>query len=188
MAKGKIIVLSGASSVGKSAIRNLLLEDKDLKLFYSISMTTRPMKEDEVDGQDYYFVDHRSFADSLKKQELLEYTTFSGYYYGTPSQQVDFLVQHGKNVLIEVEAQGATQIKLNRPEALCFFVVPESMEELEKQIRLRYKDDENTIRERINKAKVELELGTVFNHTVRNDEPEKAVDYIKSIVLGKKNL
>ena len=180
MAKGKIIVLSGASSVGKSAIRNLLLEDKDLRLFYSISMTTRPMKEDEVDGQDYYFVDHRSFAESLKKQELLEYTTFSGYYYGTPSPQ------HGKNVLIEVEAQGATQIKLNRPEALCFFVVPESMEELEKQIRLRYKDDENTIRERINKAKVELELGTVFNHTVRNDEPEKAVEYIKNIVLGKK--
>ena len=85
---------------------------------------------------------------------MLEYTEFGGYYYGTPCQQVDFLINQGKNVLIEVEAQGVGQIKLKHPDALCVFVIPENMEELEKQIRLRYKDDETTIQQRLNKAQM----------------------------------
>ncbi len=149
MSKGVVVVLSGASSVGKGAIRELLLKDKDLNLLYSISMTTRPMKEGEVDGKDYYFVTHKEFADSVKAKELLEYTEFNGYYYGTPRQQIDFLSSKGKNVLIEVEAQGATSIKLNIPDSISFFVIPTSEEELEKLIYKLYGDDESSALRRI---------------------------------------
>ena len=84
MSKGTLLVLTGASSVGKGAIRDCLLEDESLHLFYSISMTTRPQKETEKDGSDYYFVDRKTFADAVRSHELLEYTQFDGYYYGTP--------------------------------------------------------------------------------------------------------
>ncbi|MBQ6655440.1 MAG: guanylate kinase, partial [Erysipelotrichaceae bacterium] len=100
MKKGLVIILSGVSSVGKGEIRRLLLADPDLKLFYSISETTRPQKEGEVDGVDYYFVSHEAFANSVKKKQLLEYTEFNGYYYGTPRAHIEHLVAMGKNVLI----------------------------------------------------------------------------------------
>ncbi|MEF9921054.1 MAG: guanylate kinase [Erysipelotrichaceae bacterium] len=183
MNKGKIIVLTGASSVGKGVIRDALMKDKDLHLFYSVSVTTRPAKVSEEDGVDYYFVDHYAFARALKNQELLEYTEFGGYYYGTPAQQVDFLVNQGKNVLVEVEAQGVGQIKLNRPDAIAFFVVPESLEELEKQIRKRYRDEDN-VQQRLNKAKVELELQPLFTHVVSNKDIDEAVKEIKDTILN----
>ena len=107
MSKGTLLVLTGASSVGKAAIREQLLNDPSMKLFYSISMTTRPQKPEEQDGVDYYFVDQKTFASAVRNHELLEYTQFDGYYYGTPLAYIDFLLRIGKNVLLEVEAQGA---------------------------------------------------------------------------------
>ncbi|MCR4855996.1 MAG: guanylate kinase [Erysipelotrichaceae bacterium] len=183
MAKGIVVVLSGASSVGKGAIRDKLLADTDLNLFFSISETTRPKKEGEVDGKDYYFVSHKQFAESVKNKELLEYTEFNGYYYGTPKAQIDFLVNKGKNVLIEVEAQGVGPIKLNIPESICFFVMPESFEELEKQIHEIYKDDEASVERRLNKAKMEMEIAPLFNNVVYNTDADKAVEQIKKIVM-----
>ena len=183
MSKGLVIILSGASSVGKGAIREELLKDPDLKLFYSISMTTRPRKGDEQDGKDYYFVSHKEFADAVKKKELLEYTEFNGYYYGTPKNHVEFLRSKGKNVLIEVEAQGVGPIKLNLPDALAFFVMPESLEELEKQIHLLYKDDEASITRRINKAKMDMEIAPLFKNVVYNNDTELAVSQIKEVIL-----
>ena len=106
MNKGLLFVLTGASSVGKKDIRDRLLGDGQLHLNYSISMTTRPKRGEEVDGRDYYFVNHEAFAQALRNRELLEYTEFDGYYYGTPKHQVDFLLNSGKNVMVEVEAQG----------------------------------------------------------------------------------
>lgn len=178
MKQGLIIILSGASSVGKSMIRDQLLNNPALQLFYSVSMTTRPPKENEVDGKDYYFVNHEVFAKAVREHDLLEFTEFSGYYYGTPSQIVDFLVSNGKNVLIEVEAQGVAQIRLARPNSIAFFIVPETMEELEKQIRMRYKDDETSIQQRLNKAKMEMELAPLFKHVVKNSDPTVATDTI----------
>lgn len=184
MAKGLVIILSGASSVGKGTIRKALLEDPDLKLFYSISMTTRPKREEEVDGKDYYFVTHKEFAEAVKKKELLEYTEFNGYYYGTPKNQVEFLCEMGKNVLIEVEAQGVGPIKLNMPEAIAFFIMPSSLEELEKQISELYKDDDATISRRISKAKMDMELAPLFKNTVVNNDVEKAHQQIKEVILA----
>ncbi|MBO7676444.1 MAG: guanylate kinase [Erysipelotrichaceae bacterium] len=183
MKKGTVIVLSGASSVGKAEIRDLLLQDKDLNLFYSVSETTRPKKEDEVDGRDYYFVSHEAFANSVKNKELLEYTEFNGYYYGTPKAQIDYLVNRGKNVLIEVEAQGVGSIKLNMPEAIAFYVMPTSFEELEKHIVERYHDDEASIQRRLNKAKMDMEIAPLFRNVVYNDDPQKAYMQIKEKVL-----
>lgn len=183
MSKGIVVILSGASSVGKSRIRDLLLADPDLKLFYSISETTRPMKEGEVDGKDYYFVSYRDFAESVKKRELLEYTEFNGYYYGTPKAQVEFLRDKGKNVLIEVEAQGVGPIKLNIPDSVAFFVMPASEEDLIKQINQRYGDDEASAKRRINKAKMEMELAPLFRNVVTNEDEEKAYAQIKEVIL-----
>lgn len=186
MNKGMILVLTGASSVGKNLIRDEIMKDPKMNLFYSISVTTRPKKSDEVDGKDYYFVSYESFASAVKNRELLEYTEFGGYYYGTPIQQVDFLLNQGKNVLVEVEAQGVGQIKLKHPEALCVFVIPESMEELEKQIRNRYKDDETTIQQRLNKAKMEMELQPLFNHVVTNKDAITSAQAIKTAFMKEK--
>ena len=184
MAKGIVVILSGASSVGKGMIREKLLEDKDMNLFFSISETTRPMKEGEVDGKDYYFVSHKAFADSVKNKELLEYTEFNGYYYGTPKAQVDFLVNKGKNVLIEVEAQGVGPIKLNIPDSIAFFVMPHSFEELEKQIHEIYGDDEASVERRLNKAKMEMEIAPLFRNIVYNDDTDKAFEQIKKVVMA----
>ena len=183
MSKGLVVILSGASSVGKGAIRERLLNDPELKLFYSISMTTRPAKGEEVDGKDYYFVSHKEFADAVKKKELLEYTEFNGYYYGTPKNHVEFLRSKGKNVLIEVEAQGVGPIKLNVPDAVAFFVMPESLEELEKQIHMLYKDDEASITRRINKAKMDMEIAPLFKNVVYNNDTDLAVSQIKEVIL-----
>ncbi len=184
MARGVAVVLSGASSVGKKGIREALLNDPDLKLNYSISETTRPRRENEVDGKDYYFVTYKEFADSVKNKELLEYAQFNGYYYGTPKDQVEFLLKIGKNVLIEVEAQGVGSILLNLPEAVSFFVMPENEEQLVKQIETLYKDDEASVKVRINKAKLEMQLAPLFKHVVYNTDPDKAVESIKEVVLA----
>jgi hypothetical protein len=104
MANGLVVILSGASSVGKHGIRNMLKNDPDLGLNYSISITTRPPKDNEKDGGDYYFVTFANFAKAVKNKELVEYTEFNGYYYGTPKAHLDFLLEHGKNVLLEEEA------------------------------------------------------------------------------------
>ncbi|MBQ1826527.1 MAG: guanylate kinase [Erysipelotrichaceae bacterium] len=184
MSKGVVVILTGASSVGKGRIRDLLLQDEDMKLMFSISMTTRPPKEGEVDGKDYYFVSFKSFAEAIKNRELLEYTEFNGYYYGTPKNQIDFLVEHGKNVLIEVEAQGVGPLKLNIPEAIAVFVKPVSIEELIEQINSVYGDGSASAFNRINKAKMDLELEPLFNNVVTNDDPEAAVAKIKELVMA----
>ena len=183
MSKGLVVILSGASSVGKGRIREKLLEDRDMNLFFSISEATRPQKEGEIDGKDYYFVSHKDFANSVKNRELLEDTEFNGYYYGTPKAQVKFLTDKGKNVLIEVEAQGVGPIKLNIPDALAFFVMPKSFEELEKQINEIYKDDEASITRRLNKAKMDMEIAPLFRNIVYNDDTDKAFNDIKKVVM-----
>ncbi len=182
MAK-RVIVLSGASSVGKGRIKELLLADKELDLRFVISMTTRPKKPNEVDGNDYYFVDYKYFAKAVKQKELYEYTEFNGYYYGTLKSEIDFWLKQDKAILVEVEAAGVGPLKLNIPEAVCFFVVPTSMEELEKLIREKYNDDEASTRMRLNKAKLEMEIAPLFNNQITNDDPERAYKEIKEIAL-----
>lgn len=182
MSKGKVLILSGASSVGKSAIRDLLLSDESLNLTYSISMTTRPKKNNEIDKKDYIFVEYQTFANAVKNREFIEYTEFDGYYYGTLIKQVDDLLNLGKNVLIEVEAQGVGQIKLHKPDALSVFIKPKNLEELEKQIMLRYSDKASAQR-RISKASVEMSMAPLFENVIDNSDPVHAKTLIKKLFL-----
>lgn len=182
MKKGLVVILSGACSVGKHELTKKLVEDKDLGLMYSISLTTRPKKDSEVDGKDYYFVDYKAFAEAVKNHELLEYTEFNGWYYGTPKNQVEFLVNSGKNVLITVEAQGVGSIKLEIPDALAIFITPSSIEELENSIHELYSDDDASASRRINKAKMDMELAPLFKNVVKSDEETTFAD-VKKLIL-----
>lgn len=183
MANGLVVILSGASSVGKHGIRNMLKNDPDLGLNYSISITTRPPKDNEKDGGDYYFVNFANFAKAVKNKELVEYTEFNGYYYGTPKAHLDFLLEQGKNVLLEVEAQGVGPLKLNYPDALAVFVMPKSIEDLEKQINLVYGDHEASAQNRLNKAKMDLEIASLFRNIVYNDDTGLAYLQVKEMIL-----
>lgn len=184
MANGLVVILSGASSVGKHGIRDLLKADPDLKLHYSVSITTRPPKEGEMDGGDYYFVSFANFAKAVKNQELVEYTEFNGYYYGTPKAHLDFLLEQGKNVLLEVEAQGVGPLKLHYPDALAVFVLPKSIEDLEKQINEVYGDHDASAKNRLNKAKMDMEIASLFRNTVTNEDTERAYLQIKELILA----
>lgn len=187
MSKGLVVILSGACSVGKKDIADRLLADADLKLMKSISITTRPPKPNEVDGKDYYFVDFADFAKAVRNQELLEYTEFNGWYYGTPKNAIDFLRNNGKNVLITVEAQGVGPIKMAIPDSVAIFVMPTSIEELEENINVLFKDDQASVKRRVSKAKMDMELAPLFKNVVTNDNSDRAYQETKTIILNAMN-
>ena len=131
MKRGKLIILSGPSGVGKGTVREELFKDDSLHLAYSISMTTRKPRPVEREGIDYFFVDEETFKKKIEQDELLEWAQFVGNYYGTPKDNVDRLLTEGKNVVLEIEVQGALQVMQACPEAITIFLLPPSMEELE---------------------------------------------------------
>ncbi len=182
MNKGKLIILSGPSGVGKGTVREKLFEDESLNLAYSISMTTRSPRIGEVEGKHYFFVDKDTFEKKIAEHEFLEYASFVGNYYGTPKSYVDQLLNLGKNVLLEIEVQGALQVMQKCPEALTIFLVPPSMEELEKRIRGRRSEEEHIVQERLNKAKSEIATRDQYKHVVCNDDVLLARDEIAKII------
>ena len=155
MKKGLLIIMSGPSGVGKGTIRKYFMNDDSLRLAYSIPMTTRKPRENEVDGVDYIFTSREHFEEAIRKGELLEWAEFVGNYYGTPLAQVEKLRNEGKNVLLEIEVQGADQVRQKCPDALSIFIIPPSMEELEKRIRGRRSEPEEIVQQRLAKAENE---------------------------------
>lgn len=184
MSSGLVVILSGASSVGKHGLRDMLKNDPDLGLHYSVSITTRPPKKNEKDGGDYYFVSFANFANAVKNRELVEYTEFNGYYYGTPRAHLEFLLEQGKNVLLEVEAQGVGPLKLNYPDALAVYVMPKSIEDLEKQINEVYGDHDASAKNRLNKAKMDMEIAGLFRNVVYNDDTDRAYQQVREMILA----
>ncbi len=158
MHKGLLIILSGPSGVGKGTIRKYFEKDERLNLAYSTSMTTRKPRDGEVDGKDYFFTSKENFQEAIKKGELLEYAEFVGNFYGTPLSEVERLRNEGKNVLLEIEVQGALQVQEKCPDAISIFIIPPSMEELEKRIRGRKSEPEEIIQQRLSKAANEMKL------------------------------
>ncbi len=184
MTRGLLIILSGPSGVGKGTVREELFKDESLNLAYSISMTTRLPRERERDGIDYFFVSQETFEENIEKDELLEHAAFVGNYYGTPKRYVEQLLDEGKNVVLEIEVQGALQVMEKRPDALTIFLVPPSFEELERRIRGRNTETEEVVRERLEKASRELKTKDKYKYVVVNDDvmlaKEKIAEIIKS--------
>ena len=177
-----LIILSGPSGVGKGTVREELFKDDSLNLAYSISMTTRKPRPNERDGIDYFFVEEEEFKNKIEEGKLLEWAQFVGNYYGTPKDYVDQLLNEGKNVVLEIEVQGALQVMKKCPDATTIFIVPPSLEELERRIRGRCTECEAAIQERLKQAKAELKLSEHYQYRVINDTLEDCAQQIIRII------
>lgn len=183
MKKGLLIILSGPSGVGKGTVRKYFEKDERLNLTYSTSMTTRKPRKGEVDGRDYFFSTRKEFEEAIKQGELLEYAEFVGNYYGTPLKEVERLRNEGKNVILEIEVQGACQVQEKCPDAVSIFIIPPSMEELEKRIRGRQTEAEEIVQQRLAKATQEMKMIPQYKYIVCNDDPKLAAELITTIIL-----
>ncbi|RRC91109.1 guanylate kinase [Erysipelotrichaceae bacterium OH741_COT-311] len=182
MKKGLLVVLSGPSGVGKGTVLKEFIHDASLNLTYSISMTTREKRAGEEEGVNYFYVSRDRFKEAIKNDELLEYAEFVGNYYGTPAAYVEKLRNEGKNVLLEIEVQGCTQVREKCKDALTIFIVPPSMEELERRIRGRNSEPEEVVQQRLAKASKELEAVGNYKYVVCNDDPLLASQIISLII------
>lgn len=180
--KGLLIVISGPSGVGKGTVRKALFQRKDHNLDFSISMTTRAPREGEVEGKDYFYVTKEKFQEEIQKGNLLEYAKFVNNYYGTPKDKVIEKLEEGKEVVLEIEVQGAMQVKAKMPDAVFIFIAPPSYKALETRLINRGTETSDVILERLNKAKNEIVLASSYDYIVVNDEVENAVDKIIAII------
>ena len=183
--QGVLLVISGPSGAGKGTICNLLREKIDLG--YSISITTRAPRKGEVDGVNYFFKTVDEAKEMIAKGELLEYAEVFGNYYGTPRKFVLDQLAEGKNVLLEIDIQGALQVKERYPEAVLVFIVPPSLEELERRLRGRGTDAEEVILKRLAGATHELSFAKEYKYLVVNDTAELAMEKVRAIVLSEEN-
>ncbi|WP_243354290.1 guanylate kinase [Bacillus litorisediminis] len=180
--KGLLIVLSGPSGVGKGTVRKAIFSKEDTEYEYSISVTTRKPREGEIDGVDYFFKTRDEFERMIERGELLEYAEYVGNYYGTPVDYVRKTIDDGKDVFLEIEVQGAKQVREKFPEGLFIFLVPPSLRELKSRITGRGTETEDIIQNRMQAAKEELSLMNLYDYVVVNDKIESACDTINAIV------
>jgi len=182
--KGLLIVLSGPSGVGKGTVRKAIFSQPDLDFKYSISMTTRAPREGEVEGVDYFFKKREEFENLIEQGKLLEYAEFVGNYYGTPVDYVQETLDSGKDVFLEIEVQGARQVRSKFPDGLFIFLMPPSLSELKNRIVTRGTETEEIINNRLNVAKEEIEMMHLYDYVVENDKIELACERIKAIVVA----
>lgn len=174
---GLLIIVSGPSGVGKSTIVHELVQQTGAAL--SVSMTTRPMGPNDIDGQDYYFVSEREFKDLVKLGQMLEYAQVYDNWYGTPAEPVEQALLAGVAVILEVDVKGAQQVKQRVPEAVGIFIEPPSEDDLLKRLRSRKREDEATIQKRFSRARGEMQLAHelgIYKYTVINDRLDEAIE------------
>lgn len=159
--KGLLIVISGPSGVGKGTVRDALFQMKGHDLTFSVSMTTRQPREGEVDGREYFFVTRDEFEERIKEGKFLEYTEFVGNYYGTPLDKVNEALKDGKEMVLEIEVEGAKQVRKIMPDAVFIFIAPPTIGDLEKRLNKRGTESKEIINERYQKAirEIGLEIG-----------------------------
>ncbi len=179
--KGILFVLSGPSGVGKGTVRKALFE-RDTALQYSISMTTRQKRVGEQEAVDYFYRTKDEFESMIKDNQLLEYAEYVGNYYGTPREYVEETLELGRDVFLEIEVQGALQVKENFPEGVFLFLSPPSLEELKTRIVNRGTESDALVANRLDAAKEEIEMMDAYDYVVVNDQVEVAVDKVQAIV------
>ena len=182
--KGLLIILSGPSGVGKGTVRKAIMAKHKVRLTYSISMTTRAPRAKEVNGRDYYFVSKEEFQRNIDEDNFLEWAEFVGNRYGTPKSYVEELRNQGKNVILEIEINGAEQVlkKVKDDRVISFFLRPPSLKQLEDRIRKRKSESEETIQKRLAKGKSEMEKAKNYDFVILNDRIKRAGDEIVSII------
>ena len=180
--RGLLIVLSGPSGVGKGTVRKELFSQANTNYEYSISMTTRNPREGEVDGVDYFFKSREEFEALIEQGGLLEHAQFVGNYYGTPLAYVNETLDAGRDVFLEIEVQGAKQIREKAPDALFIFLAPPSLSELKSRLVGRGTETADVIAKRIATAEEELEMMSLYDYVVENDEVANACDKINAII------
>ncbi|WP_071189581.1 guanylate kinase [Trichormus sp. NMC-1] len=179
---GKLIVLTGPSGVGKGTLMQALLQ-RHPELYYSVSVTTRSPRPGETNGKNYYFISRSKFEQLVAQGEFLEWAEFAGNYYGTPREAVLNHIQSGKLVVLEIELEGARQIRASFPSALSIFILPPTFSELEKRIRGRGQDSEESIARRLHCAQTEIQAADEFDIKIVNNDFETAVNEIEAVLF-----
>lgn len=180
--KGLLIVLSGPSGVGKGTVRKEIFDDPATAFKYSISMTTRNKREGEVDGIDYFFKSKEEFEQLIEEDKFIEYANYVGNYYGTPVDYVVETMEQGYDVFLEIEVEGAKQVREKFPEALFIFLAPPNLTQLEERLIGRGTDSPEVIKHRITEAKRELQLMNLYDYVVVNDDVKLAKNRVQCIV------
>ena len=180
MSKGKIVVISGASGVGKGTVLAAMMQQRQ-DLYFSVSATTRTPRPGEVDGVHYYFVTKEQFEDMIARGEFLEYDAHAANYYGTPRTQAEEKRERG-HVLLDIEPNGAKHVKAAAPEAVLIFIMPPSMEELERRLRGRGDTPEDQIRMRMERAVWEMDQRSWYDYVVTNDDAQRCAEEILQII------
>ena len=185
--KGLLIILSGPSGVGKETVRTRLDKIRKFELTYSISMTTRSPRNQEIDGVNYYFVSEAEFKKNIENDNFLEYAKFVGNYYGTPRDKVEALRNEGHNVLLEIEINGAKQVmsRVHDEAVISFFLMPPSIDVLEDRIRKRKTESDEVIQERLNKGKEEMTMTDDYDYVILNDKVNRAAKEISDLIERK---
>lgn len=180
--RGLLIVFSGPSGVGKGTVRQEIFSTPDHKFEYSVSMTTRQKRPGEVDGVDYFFRTREEFEELIKNGQMLEYAEYVGNYYGTPLTYVNETLDKGIDVFLEIEVQGALQVKKKVTDGVFIFLTPPDLDELKDRLVGRGTDSEEVIRQRIERAKEEIALMREYDYAVVNDEVPLAAERVKRII------
>ena len=182
MNKGLLIVYSGPSGVGKSTVLHKVLENEELNLVFSVSMTTRSARDGEVDGKDYFFVGKEEFEKAIENDDFLEHAKYVENYYGTPRDYVEQKRNEGFNVVLEIDVQGGLQVMKKCPGAVSIFVLPPSLDDLKNRLVGRGTEKEETINKRVDAARKEIESGEVYKYHVVNEDIDKTVDEVVKII------
>jgi guanylate kinase len=182
--QGSLLVLSGPSGVGKGTVKSAIVAEKAFPFEYSVSMTTRKPRPGEVDGRDYYFVSEDRFQKAIANHELLEYNEYVGHHYGTPLAPLRKMLKDGIDVLLEIDVNGARQVRQQFPDGVFIFLTPPDLQTLKQRITNRGTDSAAVIAKRMQQARNEILLMADYDYAVVNDEVSRAVDRISDIVAA----